>query len=273
MRMLQAARASLLSGAALAGQPAVAAQSFDCVMDPPLVVRVGSAVSGLLDEVTVERGERVRAGQVIARINGKVEEATVELLALRAENSAAIEAQQARLAFTDGRLARMRELHARGSVSAEALDEAEAERVTAASLLALAEMERALAGLELERARAALVIREIRSPVDGIVTDRRLSAGEFVHQEAHVATVVQLDPLHVETFLPVEHFGRIQLGDVAMVRPAPPVQGDHAASVLVVDQVFDAASGTFGVRLALPNPDGVFPAGHRCRVVFGTGGQ
>jgi len=38
--------------------------------------------------------------------------------------------------------------------------------------------------------------------------------------------------------------------------------------VTVVDHVLDAASGTFGVRLALPNPDFNLPAGIRCKVLF-----
>jgi hypothetical protein len=38
--------------------------------------------------------------------------------------------------------------------------------------------------------------------------------------------------------------------------------------VKVVDRVIDAASGTFGVRLELPNRNGKVPAGIRCRVRF-----
>ncbi len=40
------------------------------------------------------------------------------------------------------------------------------------------------------------------------------------------------------------------------------------AEVGVVDKVVDAASGTFGVRLELPNPDTSLPAGLKCRVRF-----
>ena len=42
-----------------------------------------------------------------------------------------------------------------------------------------------------------------------------------------------------------------------------------ASEVVVVDHVVDAASGTFGVRLALPNPDHSLPAGLKCHVSFG----
>ena len=52
------------------------------------------------------------------------------------------------------------------------------------------------------------------------------------------------------------------------VRPDLPNAHPYSAAVTVVDQVFDAGSGTFGVRLALPNPGGVLSAGLRCHVVI-----
>lgn len=55
----------------------------------------------------------------------------------------------------------------------------------------------------------------------------------------------------------------------AEVYPEDPVGGVHKAVVTVVDQVFDAASGTIGVRLELPNPDYAIPAGLKCQVRFG----
>lgn len=243
-------------------------QDFDCVMDPPLVVKVGSAVSGLLESVDVGRGDRVRAGQVIARINAAVERATLDLLAVRVASRAAIEAQEARLSFIEARLARVRQLFERGVATQDALDELEAERIASRSLLSQAEMDQALAVKELARAQTTLSIREIRSPVDGIVRERSLSAGEYLNQEAHVATIVQLDPLFVETFLPVDYYGLVALGDIGRVAPAPPIAGLHPATVTVIDSVFDAASSTFGVRLELPNPGGRLPGGHRCQVSF-----
>jgi hypothetical protein len=55
---------------------------------------------------------------------------------------------------------------------------------------------------------------------------------------------------------------------VARVNISEPIAGVHPATVTVVDRVFDAASGTFGVRLDLSNPDGALPAGQRCTVAF-----
>ena len=55
---------------------------------------------------------------------------------------------------------------------------------------------------------------------------------------------------------------------LAEVEPEAPVGGRYRATVTVVDTLFDASSGTFGVRLSLPNPDLSLPGGLRCKVSF-----
>jgi len=72
----------------------------------------------------------------------------------------------------------------------------------------------------------------------------------------------------VEVFAPVSWLGRITVGQRAFVVPEAPVGGGYEAKVTVVDRVVDAASGTFGVRLELPNPSYALAAGLKCRVRF-----
>ena len=57
------------------------------------------------------------------------------------------------------------------------------------------------------------------------------------------------------------------------VTPEAPLSGTFSAQVDVIDRVFDAASGTFGIRLTLPNPGNAIPAGHRCEVEVPLPGQ
>jgi len=78
--------------------------------------------------------------------------------------------------------------------------------------------------------------------------------------------LAQLDVLHVEAILPVTAYGRIRKGMSLDVMPEDPIGGTYPAKVRVVDRVLDAPSGTFGVRLELPNPGLKLPAGVRCRV-------
>jgi RND family efflux transporter MFP subunit len=245
-----------------------AAEVFDCVMEPSLTLRLGSPITGVIAGIEVDRGDVVRRGQVLARLEASVETATLALARARAESGAEIEARRARLDQTRSELARAASLHDRNVISTQRVEELRANAQIAASELALAELNRRLAALEVGRAEALLEQRVLRSPVDGVVTARNLGPGEYVHFDNHILSVASLDPLHVEAFLPVRLHGQVRPGSRAIVRPDAPVGGEHVAEAGVVDEVFDAASGTFGVRLTLANPDRAIPGGLRCRLSF-----
>lgn len=263
-------RSAFLGGmlSALLALPTAAQEVVDCVMEPSLTLRLGSPVPGVLASVEVERGAVVRRGQIVARLESSVEAASLGLSRARAESLAEVEARRARLEQVRSELARAATLHERAVVATQRIEELRANMQIAASELALAELNRRLASLEVGRAEALLEQRAIRSPVDGVVTARMLGPGEYIHQDNHILAIARLDPLHVEAFLPVRLHGRVRVGTVAIVRPDAPVGGENRAEVTVADEVFDAASGTFGVRLSLANPDRVLPGGARCRVEF-----
>jgi multidrug efflux pump subunit AcrA (membrane-fusion protein) len=148
------------------------------------------------------------------------------------------------------------------------MDEAETAKILGELGLLEAHENRRLAELDLQRASVVLALRTIRSPITGVVVERLLSPGEFVSQAA-ILKIARIDPLRVEVFVPVAMLGRVRLGMLGEVRPEPPVNGVYEARVTIVDRVVDAASGTFGVRLELPNPDYRLPAGLKCKVRFG----
>jgi RND family efflux transporter MFP subunit len=244
------------------------AESFDCVIDPAMVVKVGSQVPGLLDSVLIDRGDTVTAGEVIATLSSKVESATVALMTVQAASTSEIEAQKARLDLAQNKLSRIEELVKRNISAKSDLDAAIAEAEVVKRELALAEMRKRAAELELSRAQAVLEQKTIRSPITGVVTQRLLSKGEYLDQDGQLATIAQLDPLFVEAFLPVSKFGDIKVGMPAVVKPNEPITGAYAGTVKIVDSVFDAASSTFGVRVELSNIGQKLPAGHRCKVSF-----
>ncbi|TDX61817.1 RND family efflux transporter MFP subunit [Methylosinus sp. sav-2] len=241
---------------------------IDCVIDPTMTVKLGSPTAGLVSEVLVDRGDVVVAGQVVARLESSVEAATLELNRARAASAARVEAQAARLTLSRARMGRARELLARNSFTRDKFDEQRADTRVAEEDLAREKVELRLAELEVERSRALLEQRTIRSPIAGVIGERKLSPGEFVHQDTFIMSVVHLDPLHVEAFLPVAMYPKIKIGEAVMVSPDEPVGGSHLATVSVIDRVFDPASATFGVRLLLPNPDNRLPGGQRCKLDF-----
>lgn len=259
---------ALIGAAAILAATSANAASFDCVMNPFLTVKLGSPVTSILSDVFVDRGDHVKKGQPIAQMESSVEKAVVAINEARAGSTAEIEAKQAMLDEKSGVYKRKSELETKNVASAQDVENAKAEFNVATQDLALAQLNREMAQLELSRSKALLEQRTIRSPIDGVVMERALGPGEYVRPEANIITVAEIDPLNVETYVPVRYYGKIKVGEVADVHPNEPVGGDHKAAVSIVDQVFDAASGTFGVRLQLPNPDYSLPAGLRCRVTF-----
>jgi len=173
-----------------------------------------------------------------------------------------------RLDFGLRKFIRTDEMYKKDLVPLKELDEAETQKILAEIGVLEAKENREVAELELERARAALEQRTLRSPVTGVVTERVLYSGEFV-KGTPVLKLAQIHPLRVEVIAPVSLLGKVAVGMSAEVNPEAPVGGVHAAKVTVVDRVVDAASGTFGVRLELPNPTYRLPAGLKCKVRFG----
>ena len=241
---------------------------FDCLIQPRMVLKLGTPVAGLISDMLVDRGAIVRKGDVIARLESGVEEAAVSLAQARAENDATIHSSRAKLEFQKRRDERAKQLRKNDNISIAVADEAETAARVAQHELDEAQVTFRLAGLELARARELLRQRTIRSPIDGVVVARALGPGEYAFDQAHLVTVSQIDPLIVEVFVPLAQFGKIRPGVTAEVLPEMPVGGRHAATVTIVDQVFDAASATIGIRLELPNPDYLLPAGLKCQVRF-----
>lgn len=249
-------------------QAADGGRAYRCVIEPAVTVQLGSPVPGLLANVPVARGDTVTEGQLVAELDRQLEQATLDLNRLRAENTAPVKAARARLGLDAKQLERAEELHRRKVTAAETVDERRAAVEVRRQELREVELERRIRAQEVARSEVLVEQRLVHSPIDGVVTEKRLSAGEFVHQEAYIVEIAKLDPLHVEAYLPIALYERVQVGMGAVVTPQAPLDGRHEAKVTVVDKVLDAASGTFGVRLEVPNADMALPAGIHCRVRF-----
>jgi len=243
------------------------ADEFDCLIEPNVVVNVGSDVEGVLSQVIVDRGEIVQEGQMLAKLDTSLQELAVRSAQVRADNESVIRTNKARVNFGERRLARTKELFENEISSLSELDEAETAKILADLALVEAREAKRLAQLDLSRAWAEVKIRTIQSPIVGVVVERFLSPGELVARTP-IVKLAQLDPLRVEAFVPVRMLGKVKVGMVAEIQPEDPVGGRYSAKVTVVDQVVDAASGTFGIRLSLPNPKYLLQAGLKCRMQF-----
>ncbi|MGM0760836.1 MAG: efflux RND transporter periplasmic adaptor subunit [Thermodesulfobacteriota bacterium] len=240
---------------------------FDGLIEPRLVVNVGSCMPGVLESVTVERGDMVKEGQVLASLQSGVEKATMELAKTRAEMEATIHAKNAELAFALKTQNRYKNLIEKEMIPYHEWDEVETQRILTEFRLAEAIENKRLAEMEYKRSLEVYKQRTIRSPLTGVVVERFLNQGEYIEDQP-VMTIAQMDPLYVEVYMTVDKLNSVKVDMEAMVRPESPIGGLYKAKVIVVDRVVHAASGTFGVRLELPNPDYQLPPGLKCKVIF-----
>jgi len=234
-----------LEGAEASMEPddiGAAIPSLDCLLTPSVDTQIASPVLGVIKSVLVEKGDLVKKGDVLFRLRSEVEEATLAL-------------NQAQTEYGERTIERNTGLYQRNLISEQEKDEII--------------INNRLYGYEMEQTRALLRQKTITSPLTGVVVETFLDPGEYVGEEP-VMQVVQLDPLYVEVVVPASYFGRIAKGEQADVTLDAPLNSTHKAKVRIVDRVLDAASGTFGVRLELPNPGYHLPAGLKCGIRFAS---
>ena len=237
---------------------------FECLIQPDELVHISSPINGVLDEVYVDDSDHVKKSQKLARLESSVQKAAVDVAKAKANRKDEIHLKETDLAFTKRKLDRIIELHNKHSVSPSEKDRAETAVTLAEIELQKVRNNNELANLEYIKAKRALEKRTIRSPINGIIVTRTASPGESV-EGTPIFTIAKVEKLKVELIVPVEYFGLIKVGMKARVIPEIVNKSEYTATVSVVDKVIDAPSGTFSVRLSLPNPDQALPGGLKCQ--------
>lgn len=150
-------------------------------VEPTNLVEISSELSGTLDTVNVDFNDTVTKGSVLAELD------TTKLEALLAVSKASLDSAIARVAIAEATLEETREsyetarsLEARGVTSHQAIIAERAAFVRAQSALQSAVADRALAEANLDLNHAELAKACICSPIDGVVLDRAVDAGQIV---------------------------------------------------------------------------------------------
>lgn len=150
-------------------------------LQPVNQVEVGTEVSGTIETVEVDYNDRVRVGQVLARLDtDKLQAQERQSEAALALARAGVREAEATLVETRNKLARIKELSAKGLASQEDRDAAEAAHARAQAALAVARAKVVQAEAQLDADRTALEKAVIRSPIDGIVLKRQVEPGQTV---------------------------------------------------------------------------------------------
>lgn len=267
---------SVLALALVAGarvQAATAGTGYDCMIEPAQVVEVRSPVVGLLQQVPVRRGQTIHKGDVLVVIESSVEKSQADTASFRAQAQGAVMQARSKTAAAREKSRRMDELVKEEFVSAQARDDAAAELAQAQAELKTAEENVELARLQQQEAVDQLNRRVIRSPFDGVVMDQYLYPGALVDagdNKKPIIKIAQTNPLVVQAILPFKAFPQVHAGDAVTIVPEAPFGRTLNSHVKTVDRVIDAAAGTFGVVVELPNARADLPGGIRCKLTLGT---
>jgi len=239
------------------------AAAMGCLITPSKVVDLGSPSIGIIERVHVDKGDTVKARQVLVTLRDDVERASLSLAVARANADAELAAANKAYDFAKRKHERTEDLFRQNFVSTQAVDQSMADLQAAEARQAQAAEQSKFAKREASVASAQLDNRTIRSPIDGMVVDVYRHEGERV-EEKPMLKIAAIDPLYAEVVLPASVHGSIKSGDELDVKPLLPGLAPVKGVVRIVDQLIDPSSNTFRVRLVLANHNHTVPAGVRC---------
>jgi HlyD family secretion protein len=242
-------------------------------VETPSRVTVGSEIVGTVAERLVTDGDRVRAGDVVARLRddealARVREAEAALAQIETRDrpaaQAALREADARLAQAEREAARQRELAERGLVARQSLEradealavaKAQAERArVAARAAAPGGTDETLLRQRLETARSLLAKTEIRSLVDGMVLRRLAEPGDVVGAGRGIVEVARDGDTEIVAQVDERNLGTLAVGQSAMASPDAFPDRRFDAAIRFIAPGIDAQTGTVEVRLVVPTP-------------------
>ncbi|MGA8011644.1 MAG: efflux RND transporter periplasmic adaptor subunit [Candidatus Acidiferrales bacterium] len=213
-------------------------------------VRVSALVPGRIAELNVAEGDRVRARQVVAKLDDRSYRSQLQ--------QAEAGAQQAKANFDNAQLSRTRDedLFQRGIVARKELEDARTQESVAAA--ARKQSEAALEIAKLQVARC-----EIVSPLNGAVAKRFVSVGEQVDGTA-AQPIVEVANLQEIEFLgnaPAMYLAKMHPGEIVYVTSESVPGQKFQGRVEAISPAVDPTTGVGLVRIRVPNPNGLLRMG------------
>ncbi len=231
-------------------------------LQPVTQVDVGTEVSGTIQSVEVDFNDRVKLGQVLARLDPEQSRAKErQSAAALALAVAGVDEAQATARETANKLGRTRDLVAKRLASPEELDTADAaaERAIAALAVARAKVDQAQAQLDADQ--RTLDKTEIRSPIDGIVLNRIVEPGQTVAASLQTPVLFTLAENLTQMELKVDvdeaDVGQVAEGQEAVFTVDAYPSRTFPATITQVRFAPETINGvvTFGALLAVDNAD------------------
>ena len=238
------------------------------VTRPHRELEIGFMVAGRVSKVEVQPGDRVEAGQVLARLDASEATHQAELARLLAQSTLEIDAAEAEWELSKNEESRIADALSRDAASDFELADARLATTRNLMSLKLFRQRHREAQIRLDLAETSLDQHVLRAPIGGIIADLEIDVGEIVERQAPVLRLVCIEHLEVDVWAPIASTLALSVGDDAQLEfPAAPALDTLAGRVTYLAPTGDGGSDTRMVRVRVENPEAT-PAGLRAAVRF-----
>ena len=242
-------------------------------------VVLGTKVAGRVATITVDLGSRIKRGETVAKLDTtdaqlRVDQAVAALQQARARLGLSPEGTDDRIDPAQTSLVRQ----ARAVLDEAKVTHERTQKLVQQDLVARAALDTAVSSLGVAEARYQDALEEVRnrqavllqrrsevdlarqqladtavvSPIEGAVSDKRVSVGEYLAAGAPVVTVVKLHPLKLKLAVPEREAGSVRVGQAVALK-IEGVTGEHRGKVVRITPAITEQNRTLTVEAEIPN--------------------
>jgi len=229
---------------------------------------LGAAIAGVANEVRVQEGDRVAAGDLLVRLEDREAQAAVEaaeasLVEITAAVRSEIQIAENALAQAERDLARIRAIFAEGGLTRQRVEEAELRVADTQSRLEAARASVSPTGgsaaiararSSLDGARARLELTRVLAPAPGTVLRRLVEPGDAVQPGRVLIEVAADGPIEIVAYPAEENLPLLRVGARAVVSADAYPTERFEAVVLRIAPAIDPTQGTVELRLGVDDP-------------------
>ena len=225
---------------------------------------VSSKFTGMVQDVLIEEGQHVDAGEVIARLDPSNARAAVAQAGAQVDSAAAgLELAKVAVANQGPKYRRDQQLHTAGYLSDQAVDDARAAYDSARANLDVAQRQLGVARAGRNVAQRSLDDTVVRAPFAGVVTVKAAQPGEIVSPisagggftRTGIGTIVDMESLEIEVDVAESFINRVQQGMPATVKLNAYPDWAIPAEVIAVIPTADRSKATVTVRVGFKVKD------------------
>lgn len=213
---------------------------------------LATEVSGIIDEIYVDEGQKIKKGEVLALLNSDLLRNQVN-----AQN-ALLKQARAQFSKTKKEYERFKALYESKSISFKEYEDA---------LFTMQAQEGNMQAIasNLEHLKAQKDKKAIIAPYDGVVLQKMLKRGEWVSVGASVFNIAKLTPLEATFEVSYDVLRSLKVGENLKVKIA---QRDYDATINALIPLGDAKARTFPVKLSIHDPKSELIEGLEVRATF-----